>query len=415
MKFGQLFEGYFGMTVIATAGMGVSMLLSYLFHVVMVRMLPPMEYGDLATIVAFMVIISMPVMSVQGLISREIVKLEKKGRTGEAESVVRRYVRKSLFLGALVSIVLSALTLIALGFSPFSVAVVVVIFSIPFAYGAAIVNGYFQGKEKIVHLSVLTNLPPAIKLLISVVLVYFGLGMVGATLSFPLGYMAVLVPVALYFGWLAGDGKGTKLDIKNSFVRILSTNILMIVFIYLDLFVVRLILGAEPAAYYNTAGITAKIPFYVGNAAIFVLLPQVSKLTFKDGNELLKRFLMSLAFIVPFAPLFVFLAHPLLSFFYSQLYADMAYGAFGILTIAMVIFSAGNFLVNILWSQRKETFPLILSAAIIPVHLALLYYLVPLNGLAGAATATLAASVIFFAASAIAAIYYSLNYKQVVK
>ncbi|MFH1448169.1 MAG: oligosaccharide flippase family protein [Candidatus Micrarchaeota archaeon] len=403
------FDDFFGKSIIATAGMGVSILIAYLYHLVMVRMLPASTYGDLSTLVALMVIVSMPILSVQALISREIAKAEKKGDKN-AVGIVRKYLKKSIVFGLLASFIFSLPVFLLLGTSILSISIIVVLFSIPAAYGMSVINGYFQGKEKVFHLAALINAPMVLRLILSVIFVYWGLDLIGATISFPLGYSLVLIPLVLFFGLASGKEKGS-INLRRSFIQILSANILMIIFIYCDLFIVRLLLGAESAAYYNTAEITAKIPFYVSNALVFVLMPQASKLSFRDSSELLKRFLKSLVFILPFAPAFILLAHPLLSFFYNPTYADMGSEAFKILSVAMVIFGATNFIINILWSQKKEVVPLALSILIIPIHLGVLYILVPGGGLVGAATATLISTILFFIISSGAAVYYSMASK----
>ncbi len=405
-------DGYFKKTVIVTGGTVISMALSYLFHIVMVKMLSPASYGELSTLNALMVIATLPIMSVQGLISREVAKLEKKGQKG-SESLVRKYLKKTLIWGGAVAVVLSLVVLLLMeNFSPLTIGLVLVLLSIPFAYGSAVINGYYQGKERVFALTALFNAPAVLKLAVAAALVMAGFELVGASASFPLGFALVVFPLALFYGWFSEDDDKASIDVNNSFLRILGTNILMVAFIHSDLFAIRLFLGPEPTAFYNAAGITARIPFYMSNSIVFVLLPQAAKLTFGDRKELLKRFATSLLFIVPFAPVFILFAKPILSLFYGPLYAENGVGVFSILTLAMVIFGAANFLVNILWSQGKEVFPLMLSVLVMPLNLFLLYSLVPSRGLEGAATGTLMSSAIFFLFSAGAVAYYSINHKR---
>jgi O-antigen/teichoic acid export membrane protein len=402
-----------GKTILASAGMGISMALAYAFHLVLVRMLSPASYGELSTLNALMVIATLPIMSVQGLISREVAKLEKKGQGGAAEGLVRKYLKKTMIWGGIVALVLSLVALMLLGgLSPLAIGAVLTLSSIPFAYGSAVINGYFQGKEKILELTALYNAPALVKLILAIVFVLAGFELVGATASFPLGFVLVVFPAALLLGWLSGQEKESSMDVGGSFIRILATNILMVVFIHSDLFAVRILMGPEAAAFYNTAGITARIPFYISNSVVFVLLPQASKLNFGDKKELLKRFLMSLLFIVPLAPVFILFSKPLLSMFYGPLYAQNGAGAFSILALAMVIFGAANFLVNILWSQRKEMFALVLSALIMLLNLFFLYSLVRVNGLEGAATATLFSSIAFFVVAVCGVVYYSVRFRK---
>ncbi len=416
MNTGKFFSSYFGKSIIATGGMGFSMALAYVFHILMVRMLSPASYGDLSILNALMVIATMPINSVQGLISREIAKFEKSGEKRKPESLVKSYLKKALIWGTATAIVLSLIAVMLFGsISPLLIGIILVSLSIPFGYASAVINGYFQGKEKIIELNVLYNVPMLLRVILAVGMVLAGFELVGAAISFPLSFVLVVFPIAMFMGWFSRENGKDGMNFDSSFARVLATNILMIVFIHSDLLIIRLLMGPESAAFYNTAGITARIPFYLSNSIVFVLLPQAAKLTFGNRWELLRRFLISLLFIVPIAPIFVLFGIPILSLLYGPLYGQMGAGAFSILALAMVVFGGANFLVNILWSQRKEDVPLALSALIIPVNLLLLYSFIPSGGLAGAATATLISCTLFLLAVGGATVYYSMRYGPVIR
>ncbi len=402
-------SGYLGKSAIATAGMGLSMLFSYLFHLVMARMLLPSDYGELSALAALFVIATLPMMSVQGLFSREVARLEQAGRKPDA--FIKKYAKETVLWGLVVSVALSlAAALLFGGLSPLAVGAILTLLSIPFGYGAAVITGYYQGKEKLLELNALINAPVLLRLLIAALMVLAGFGVLGAAWSFPLGFALVLLPLALFYKWFSAKEKGSfepKISVGGSYLRILSANFLLVVFLYLDLFFVRMYLGPEKTGYYNAAGVMAKIPFYISTSLAFVLLPQASRLTFADKGELAGRFVKSAMFIIPFALVFGIAAYPFLSFFFGGKYAENGAAAFGVLSVAMVLFGLANLLVNILWSQGKELVPLALSILILPLQAALLYVLVPSGGLFGAAEETLVSSALLFAASGAAVAYYS--------
>jgi len=406
-----LLESYFGKIVIATGGMGLSMILSYGFHGAMVRLLSPNSYGNLSILAAFFMIATLPAMSIQGLMSREIAKLDGKDED-RINNLIKKYLKKTIIWGCVAAFVLSSAGLMVTGsLSVLTIAMVLTFFSIPFAYASGIINGYYQGREKLFELAAVFNAPVFLRLIVAFSLVVVGFDIIGASASFLLGFLLIIPAIAFVHGWFSKEKGSIGLDVDESFVRVLGTNMFMMIFISCDLFMVWFLKGGEMAAYYNAAAVTSRIPFYISTSVVFVLLPQASKLTFSDRKELAVRFMKSLLLVIPFAPLFALASYPLLSLLYKPAYAEMGAGAFAILGVAMVVLGVANLLVNILWSQRKETVPLLLSAILIPVQVILLYMLIPGRNLEGAAIATLITSALFLVGSTFAVIYYSLSHK----
>lgn len=410
---------------IAMAGTFASMIFAYLFHLFMVRMLPEAVYGDLSLCISFYMIFQMAFCSVQTILARDVAKLESKRKEKLARGLFAEYFQLGLAAGAITGIGIVLLLPLATHIFGESVrtGVLALCVVMPPTYIAIVLRGWLQGKERIVPLSVSVALQALGQFVSAVLFVAVGLGLTGAVLSMAVGFgICVLVlpgPVAIAFTTLKEriisakkkkrkekekKARGTIADSRSrkSLIAILVTNVLLTVFLYLDLIVVRALRPPEDAGYYNVAGITSKVLYFAVIGLVLALLPKSSKLVLGRDSKAVKRLLtISFLLLAPIILLFMTAPEFVIRVFFTSKYLP-AVGTFRILTVGMSLFSAFLILVNILWSQNEEKLPLVLSIIAIVMDAALLAWLVPSWGLEGAATATLICSAVLFVPAAIA-------------
>jgi len=242
-----------------------------------------------------------------------------------------------------------------------------------------------------------------IKLVSALVLVYVGFGLVGAVASLAITPFAVLAFMGFYFRKYRKDlsKKAEKvksyISLRKPFLLILATNMLLMVFLYLDLFFVKYYLGSEEAGFYNVANITAKVLMFAVGGITMVFLPKSSKLDIKsDGVHIKDLLLKSIMLMLPIFAAFLLFPELIISTFYTAKYVS-ALMPFRILTIGMFAYALFTILLNIFWSQNKETPPFLVSLTVLPADIVLLFYLVPAYGMTGAAIATTLSSVALLA------------------
>lgn len=376
--------------LIATFAIFVGMGLSYIFHFFMTRLLTPDLYGELALVIGILSILLVPIGSIQTLLTREIAKLDKTNEERKIIGIIKRYSKIGIFAGLAIGIILffSSYFISRIFDDPQLILPIQIIsVGIPVAFLLTILGSYYRGKEKIGILSATMVVDPLIKLLFAVGLVILGFGLLGATFSLWVGSlfaMLLLTPIL----WKKAKTLKFSLNLNKSFFLILSTSILMMLFLYLDLFFVKYYLGSEEAGYYNVAAMTSKVLYYAVGGIVLVFLPKCSKLNHeKDKKEIKSLLIKSILILIPFFIIFLIFPNLIITILYSAKYLP-AIAPFQILTFGMLFFSIFQIFLNLMWSQNKEKFLLVLSFVTLLIDAFLLNYLVPIRGIEGAAIAT---------------------------
>lgn len=392
-------------SMIGMAAVLMSAFLSYAFHFFMVRSLPPSLYGDLSLVIGFLTIILVPTGSMQTVLAREVAKLGS--QEGRILQFLRGYAKNAAAYGIILAVLMFFLSF-AIGFvfndQNLVLPLQLVSLSIPMAFLLSLANGYLQGREEIGKLSILMVINPAIKLAAGFLLVYAGFGLLGASASFAIAPLAVLALIgAIFLKRKNKIHKGIrhKLDFHKPFLFILAANIILMVFLYLDLFFVKYYLGSEDAGFYNVADITAKVMMFAVGGITMVFLPKSSKLSMgKDKVQIKKLLMKAVLLMLPIFAAFMVFPEQIISIFYTGKYLS-ALVPFRILTIGMFAYALFTILLNLSWSQNREKAPLIFSSIALAADALLLFYLIPVYGLTGAALSTTISSLALLAVLAL--------------
>jgi len=394
--------------LIASFAVFAGMALSYVFHFFMTRLLAPALYGELAVIIGILTVLLVPTSSIQTLLAREIAKLDKEHEGGIVIGLVKKY-SKTIFLSSLAVgvVLLPSSYLIAQIFNDTQLIlpIQIIALGVPLAFLTPVVRAYYQGRERIWSLSGIMVGEPFLKVISAVALVLLGFGLLGATFSLLVGS---LLPVSLIFPIILKKGKplNYSLNLNKSFLLILPTSILIMLFLYLDLFFVRYYLGSDQAGYYNVASITSRVLFYAVGGVTLVFLPKSSKLSiYKDRRELKVLLTKSVLLLIPIFAIFILFPTQIISIFYTEKYL-VALTPFIVLSVGMFALGIFQILLNFLWSQGMEKLPLTLSAIVVFIDVLLLNHLTPALGLMGASIATTSSAILFLIPSSFVTISY---------
>lgn len=379
---------------IALAGSMGASALNYVFHTAMARMLSRTDYGELSVIIGLITIITIPTGSLYSIFAREIAKLDVRRREAEINDVVHSYSRKAFIVGFLISIFILAYAVMS-GYWVLAFIAPIV----PLAYATSIAIAYLQGKEKILWVSIINVLTIFAKLIVAIVLVYFGFALVGALVSYTFAYTAALLVLFYLLFYRLKERKKHELKISGMLLRVMITQVVLALYLYMDLFMVRHYVGVSDAAAYNVAGITSRLLYYMTTGLVVAFLPASSKLDFKNKREIGIALLKTFAFLPPVFFIFILFPREIMVLFFTQSYADATIPFF-ILSIAMLFFSFFFILLNLMWSQREECFPLKLVCIVYILHTLVLVFSVPTYGVVGAALTTLMTSFLLFLVSA---------------
>lgn len=400
----------------------IGALTNYIFNVGMGWLLTPEQYGMLGVSISFLIIFSLFVTSAFPLTVTKFISGESE------ESVKHRVFKSALIANITIAIILSIFFyfsyytgIIKLGAS-YNLLVISIIIATIFTSAMVVYVSILQGTFRFKSFGAIGIITALIKLISGVILVYLGLGALGAVLSLPISafiglILAVILTKDFKFlktkGWA---GSNIYFFALPMFFGTLGTTLLMNIDLLGVKFLTQGALSNVLSGYYRAALILAQIPMFVVGALMSVIFPYISKHTENDkyASKSIKYaalFILPIALVIAAAPdAFISLMFPSEYLAGSQALGVVAIGM-GFLVLVMV-------LTFIFQARHEPKIPAtVLSIAVI-IEIISLTQLVPSYGIIGAATSTTIACAFGFAVLAIQYIRiyrYKLDHIAIIK
>lgn len=380
--------------VAVTAAQALVLLLGYITHPWVARVLGPEAYGVYGVVLA--------VQSIAGILLTLGVPISISRFVARHEDQARSILKQTVRLQAIVALFVSAATLalaplIAHLLRDDSLAhliqfIALVIFLQAFYM---VFTQFFSGMHQFNKQALLTSFYAVIKLVGAISLIYY-LGVYGAFAGFALGGLAA---AALGWWWSrsAGGHQPSTLEAKD-FLSFAGIYVLIVMGLQLvmslDLFMVKALLASDiEAGFYNASSTIARIPYMLLQAIAFILLPSVSALT-KPGasRDTAVSFISDtlrylIAIIVPSVALAAATSKSLITLFFSSQYIPAA-SSLTILIIGLGALAFFLLIVNIVAGAGRAKVGLAITAVMLAVSAALGAVLIPAFGLLGAAWQT---------------------------
>lgn len=380
----------------------VVLLLGYVTHLWIGRVLGPAPYGIYGIILSVQTIFGLLItLGIPAAVSRFVAQ-----REDNAQSILQQSVRLQTLVAAIVagiSLALAPLISYVLGDKSL---VPYLAFVAPIIFCQALYPVYVQflsGMHRFHRQAALTSIYAVAKLAGAIGLIY-AFHLYGALAGFALGGIAAGI-----IGWWWARGVGGSQPYKISNKDLLSFAGLYVltlaglqILMSLDLFMVKALLKNDSqAGYYNAAVTLSRIPYFLLQGLSFILLPSVSALT-KPGEDHAKaaqfikdtlRYLIAL--IIPSVALAATTSRELVTLFFSAKFLPAA----STLTILMVGLGALAFyllLANIAAGAGKAKVAFFTTALMLVISFCIGLYTIPTYGLRGAAWQTTTASIVGF-------------------
>lgn len=256
---------------------------NYLYHLLMGRMLGPVDYGVLASLISLVYLLSIPVGTLNLVIVKFVSTLKGQKRLGEVGvlfQVVNQRVLIISLLGFLVYLGFSPLLASFLHLNSVLPLVIVGIFSL-IAVMTMINRAVLQGLLWFGYLSASNILEVVLKLGLAVLLVIWGYQVYGALFAFIVGgavsYVFSLFPLK---SLLAVSGEKKTFDGRQMVTFAVPVFLSTIAFTSLytaDIILVRHFLPAQQAGFYSALATLGKIIYFVSLPVILVLFPMVAE------------------------------------------------------------------------------------------------------------------------------------------
>ncbi len=330
--------------------------LNYLFHFAMIRFLEPTEYGILATLMAFVYILTIPSESMQTIISRYTSKL-----SGENPGKLRFLFERSFYRGAKLALFIFIFYIILTPVFSYMLKIPFYLLGITglvifMAFVLPTGRGVLQGTKRFYSLGVNTLIEGSIKLILSVALVYTGWSVLGAISSVVISLFIAFIISVVSFSYIFRHKKEPiKLDgIYKYSISVFILVALVVVLLSIDVIIAKITFPADLVGKYAVASIIGKMIFFGTMPISKSMFPITSERsdTKKDSRDISKKAMLLLILItLPALLIFMFIPDFFVRVLFGPKYLDIA--PLIILTgLAYTILSLSNLFIMYLLSQK---------------------------------------------------------------
>jgi len=254
---------------------------SYLFQIIMGRMLSVATFGELNTLLALTTIIGIPFASITNYLAREVAGLQARDQAESANTFVLSNYRWILSIGLLPCFLLGASSGYLSGYLKMEqpVALVLLAVMIYVTLATSINRGVLQGVQNFWMLSFIPAGIGFSKLLFCVALVYLGYALAGVMTGIVVGSLLVFIVSFIPINRAFRQGFSPYTAETNPgarFLPILMANLAFAVLSQSDIILVKRLFTAYDAGIFSSAAIIAKIVLYLPTSLSLALFPMVA-------------------------------------------------------------------------------------------------------------------------------------------
>jgi O-antigen/teichoic acid export membrane protein len=328
--------------------------LSYIFHLIMARLLNVTEYGEFEALIALVALITIPSNTIVMVITRYSAKYMAKKEFGKLYYIFSKYTRKILYISYFLFLGFLILVPSISGFLKLNSHTPLIILSTLFITMPilSLIRGILQGLQKFWHLSLNTILELILKLLLAIALITLGFSLNGAVTA-----ITANVIIVYFFGvWQIkkifsknnlNKQKITKKEgrsIMKFAFPVLLTMLFITLLFNIDLILVKHLFDPETAGMYSSLVVIGKIVFFATGAVSAVMFPMIAEAKEKNDNYF-KIFLNAGILITGISIIFIMICFMMPEFIITTLLGNKFLEAakyLGWYTILMLLMSLVN-------------------------------------------------------------------------
>ena len=302
LKNSELFRG----SIILLILLNLANIVNYIFQLSMARMLGPVDYGMFAVLTNFVYIFSVPTLSIQTVVSKNITKYTGNNEKEKIRGFFIGMVKKSILLSSIFFIVF---VIMSFFLSPIlKIPLWLLILTGTFLFGSfiyPIALGVLQGLKRFNSYGWNYIFASAIKLIVAVILVYLGLRVYGAIggfiVSVTIPFIIAIPTIRKIIGTKSSQEKVVVYS-RDSIITFFA--ILIIVFIYsADVIFVRIFFAPEVVGRYAVISMIGKMILFAAMAVGSAMFPITSE-RHNSGDKtqsIFKKAILATIFICSFS------------------------------------------------------------------------------------------------------------------
>lgn len=310
---------------IVVAGIIISNILAYVFHIYVGRSLGPAEYGVFGVLMALLTIISLPAGAISSSSTKYIAKYNIQKKQGQIGLLRRNLSVKIITYSLIVFLVIILFSKPIANYLNIEsqISVVLVGLASIFALMLPINRGVLQGMKKFKAYSVNTILESIIRLVLVLLFIYAGLKADGAILAYGLAYFFAFLLIFPLTKEVHPDNKNEKLASPNFLkfaILVLIVSLIIQGIINIPTIFIKHYLTAEFTGLWTAALTLARISLFVVGGIILVMFPEVAETSHpKDKIAIFKKALiMTLVASVGVAIVFWIAPQPFIQILYGS-------------------------------------------------------------------------------------------------
>lgn len=356
---------------------------SYLYHVLMARMLNPVGYGALSSLIAILYLLTIPSLALITVVVKFTTVYKIKDEHSKLYSLLRSFSEKICVVGVIVGLFFIFAKGTIANFLQISDTGAIVLVGTGFLISllTTVNNGILQGLLNFNFLAANTIFMALLKLGLGVLFVWLGFGVGGAVLaiivSYALPYLVSFYPLRPLWHHKKKD---MGIDWKEIFVYAGPTMIAALGMTSLystDIILVKHFFPAFEAGLYGGLSVLSKIIFFASSTIGVVMFPIISE-RFEKGTNYQPVLYQSL-FLVTFSSVLLTITYS----FWPELMLRLLYGSsylmgapyLWLFAIFISIYSLSSLMLQFFLSIRKtNVFFLCLGAAILQAVLIWLFH-----------------------------------------
>ena len=355
---------------------------NYGFQLITARGLGPGDFGALSSLLALMMIVSLPFGAVQLLAARGVAS----SKASADEQGVREITATIALATALAALVIGGGIIL---FSPVIASGLQISGWMPIALTGLVVclfifatapMGAVQGAQRFTTFSIAPVVGGVARLLVVVALLAIGMTLSGVLWACVVGgILGTLVPLWSIRHWL----RGAHLQLLRSISKVMPGFwpitiglIAIAVLPNVDIIIIKGALAPEETGQFGAAGVVAKIALFVPAAIIPVLQSRVSRRSARGqgaGDILWRSTLVTVAFGGAFTIGCLILGDWIISFFFGAAYAEAA-SILPLYSLAMTLVSVATLQVNYHLTQGRYRIAFIAFAVAVGQAVALILF-----------------------------------------
>lgn len=334
---------------------------NYLYHLLMGRMLGPVDYGVLASLISVFYLLSIPVAALVLVIVKYVSAFRGKKQLATVNFFYKLVNRKMLIFGSIGFLIFLIFSSLISSFLHLESNVLLIIIGLASFIGifSSVNLATLQGFLRFGWYTIVNIISVVVKLILAIFLVYLSYRVFGAILAMLAGAVVSYLLALFYVGKIIGTKKKREgVDGREvvSYALPVFFSILAFTSLYTtDIVLARHFLSPQEAGFYAALATLGKIIFFASNPIVLVMFPMVSE-KHANGKKYINLLNLSfgLVFIVCLGISGVYFLFPklMINILYGRQYLP-ASSYLWLFAIFLSLYSLSSLLVNFHLSIKK--------------------------------------------------------------